>query len=88
MIAHLDPPEVGVPFKKGNKMTKNLTEKEIKTVNTKVLNSRFCRLVLKGETLPANEITVADAREILLIEDELHERTIKAVGHDFYPPGH
>lgn len=66
-------------------MTDNLTEKEIKTVNTGVLNSRFCCLVEKGETLPANEITVADAWEILQIEDELRRRVIKAVGHDFYP---
>jgi len=39
-----------------------------------------------GETMPAGVITIADARELLWIEDELHERLIKAIGHDFYPP--
>lgn len=63
-----------------------LTIKEIGIVNTKVLNVRFCELMQKGETLPAKEITVADARKILYIEDEMRKRTIKAVGHDFYPP--
>lgn len=63
-----------------------LTINEIKTVNTRVLNTRFCELMQKGETLPANEISVAEAMEILRIEDELHKRLIKAVGHDFYPP--
>lgn len=63
-----------------------LTKKEIKVVNARVLNSRFCRLMEKGETLPASEFTVAEARELLWIEDELHERLIKLVGHDFYPP--
>lgn len=67
-------------------MLNNLTKKEIGEVNTKVLNGRYCRLLLKGEVLPANKITVADAREILYIEDEMRKRTIKAVGHDFYPP--
>ena len=67
-------------------MRSNLTKKEIGKVNTKVLNGRYCRLLLKGEVLPANKITVADAREILYIEDEMRKRTIKAVGHDFYPP--
>lgn len=63
-----------------------LTIKEIGTVNTKVLNTRFCQLMLKSETLPANEISVAEAREVIRIEDELHQRMIRAVGHDFYPP--
>ncbi len=63
-----------------------LTIKEIETVNTKVLNTRFCELMQKGETLPANEISVAEAMETLGIEQELHDRLIKAVGHDFYPP--
>ena len=63
-----------------------LTINEIKTVNTGVLNTRFCELMKKGETLLANEISVAEARETLRIEQELHDRLIKAVGHDFYPP--
>lgn len=67
---------------------KRLTKKEVGTVNTKVLNMRYCRLLQKGETLLAHEISVADAREILWIEDELHKRVIRAVGHDFYPPDH
>ncbi len=67
-------------------MRNNLTKKEIGFVSTKELNYRYCRLLLKGEALPANKITVADAREILWIEDQLRMRTIKAVGHDFYPP--
>lgn len=64
----------------------NLSKKEIRTVNANVLNMRYCRLLQKGETLPANEITIADAREILWIEDELRRKLIKIVGHDFYPP--
>lgn len=64
----------------------SLTIKEIETVNTKVLNTRFCELMEKGETLPANEISVAEAMETLRIEQELHDRLIKVVGHDFYPP--
>lgn len=63
-----------------------LTINEIKTINTGVLNARFCELMQKGETLPANEISVAEARETFRIEQELHDRLIKVVGHDFYPP--
>jgi len=69
-------------------MKENLTKKEIKTVNAGVLNMRYCRLMLKGETLPAKKITIADSKEIIWIEDELHERLIKLIGHDFYPPGY
>ena len=69
-------------------MRENLTKKEIGTVNAKVLNMRYCHLILKGEALPVKEITIADAREILWIEDELHRRLIKLIGHDFYPPGY
>ena len=36
--------------------------------------------------MAAKSIPVADAKQILWIEDELKERTIKAIGHDFYPP--
>lgn len=69
-------------------MLNNLTKKEIGKVNTKVLNGRYCRLLLKGEVLPANKITVADAREVIWIEEELHKRLIKLIGHDFYPPNY
>ncbi len=65
---------------------KNLTKKEVKKFSTKELNYRYCRLIKKGETLPVSEITMADAKEILWIEDELKERVIRGVGHDFYPP--
>ena len=63
-----------------------LLKKEIGTVNAGVLNTRYCEILEKGETLPANEISIAEAREILWIEDELRGRLIKFVGHDFYPP--
>ena len=63
-----------------------LLKREVTTVNTRVLNVRYCELLQKGEEFPANEISVAEAREILWIEDELRERAIRAVGHDFYPP--
>lgn len=69
-------------------MRNNLTKREIKTVNANVLNMRYCRLMLKGETLPAKKITIADARETIWIEDELHKRLIKLIGHDFYPPNY
>lgn len=54
--------------------------------NTKFLNYRYCNLIEKGQRLPAHEFSIDDAREILLIEDELHARLIKCIGHDFYPP--
>lgn len=63
-----------------------LTIKEIGTVNARVLNTRFCQLMQKGETLPANQITVAEARETLRIEEELHTRLLKQLGRDPYPP--
>ncbi len=63
-----------------------LIKKEIKIVNTNVLNMHYCRILRRGETMVAKDIPVADARQILWIEDELKERAIKAVGHDFYPP--
>jgi len=63
-----------------------LLKKEIKLLSTEELNIRYCRILERGETLDANDIPVTDAREILWIEDILHERLIKAVGHDFYPP--
>jgi len=61
-------------------------KKEIGTINTWVLNIRYCHLLDKGEKIPAHEFSIGEAREILWIEDELHRRVIMAVGHDFYPP--
>jgi len=63
-----------------------LTKKQVKTAHTKVLNSRYCRLLEKGEKLPAQNISVGEAREFLWIEDELHQRLIKQLGRDPYPP--
>jgi len=65
---------------------KNLLKREVREASTLFLAMRYNYLLTLGETLPANEISVADAREILWVEDELHRRLIKAVGHDFYPP--
>ena len=63
-----------------------LLKKEIKLVPVKVLNMRYCRILKRAETMDAKDIPVADAREILWIEDELRRRLIGYVGHDFYPP--
>ena len=63
-----------------------LLKREIGTVKVGVLNTRYCELLEKGETLSANEISIGEAREILWIEDELRGRLIKLLGHDFYPP--
>lgn len=63
-----------------------LLKREIQTLDTDDLNTRYCRILERGETLDADDIPVTDAREILWIEDELRMRLIKAVGHDFYPP--
>jgi len=63
-----------------------LLKKEMQTLDTEDLNTRYCRILERGETLDADDIPVTDAREILWIEDELRMRLIKAVGHDFYPP--
>ena len=65
---------------------KRLLKKEIETISTLVLNMRYCRILERGETMDAKDIPVADAKEILWIEDELRRRLIKVVGHDFYPP--
>lgn len=67
-------------------MRNNLTKKEIGFVPAKELNYRYCRLLQKAETMPAHILTMADAREVLWIEDELHIRLIALIGHDFYPP--
>ena len=63
-----------------------LLKKEIKVVPARVLDMRYCRILEQAEKTEAKDIPVADAREILWIEDELHRRLVKAVGHDFYPP--
>jgi len=63
-----------------------LLKREIGTVNAKVLNIRYCHLLQKGERIPAHEFSIAEARELLWIEDELRARLTKAIGHDFYPP--
>lgn len=65
---------------------KRLLKKEIALVSTMVLNMHYCRILERGEKLAANDIPIADARNILWIEDELRARVIRAVGHNFYPP--
>ncbi len=35
-----------------------------------------------------DKISVSGAKEMVRIKGELHKRLIKAVGHDFYPPGY
>jgi len=65
---------------------KRLLKKEIKLVPAKVLNMRYCRILKMGEEMEAKDIPVADAKEILWIEDELRTRLIMHIGHDFYPP--
>jgi len=67
-------------------MKENLTKREIGTVNAGVLNTRYCWLIKKGDKMPAGIITYGDMRELIWIEDELHGRLIKLIGHDFYPP--
>ena len=63
-----------------------LLKKEINLISTEDLNTRYCRILERGEILDADDIPVIDAREILLIEDELRKRLVKAIGYDFYPP--
>lgn len=65
---------------------KNLTKSGVQRASTMQLIIRFDRLMELGETAPAGVISLADARETVWIEEQLHERLIKAVGHDFYPP--
>jgi len=65
-----------------------LLKKEINLISTEDLNTRYCHILHRGETLDADDIPVTDAREILWIEDELRKRLVKAIGHDFYPPDH
>ena len=69
-------------------MRNNLLKREIKLISTEDLNIRYCYILKRAEELEAEDIPVADAREILWIEDELHRRLINAVGHDFYPPNY
>ena len=63
-----------------------LMKKQVKEASTEVLNWRYHRLLEKGKELEAHEFSMAEAREILWVEEELHQRVILAVGHDFYPP--
>ena len=67
-------------------MGNNLLKREIKTVEVPVLNTRYCWLMKKGEEMPASMITLADARELVWIEEELRIRLIKYLGRDPYPP--
>ncbi len=63
-----------------------LLKREIQTVNTRVLNTRYCTILQKAEMVPAHKIPAADAREILWIEDQLRVRLLKQLGRDPYPP--
>lgn len=63
-----------------------LLKKELRLLSTEDLNTRYCHILKRGETLEAKDIPATDAKEILWIEDQLRERLIKYVGHDFYPP--
>lgn len=67
-------------------MKNNLTKKQVHVVPTLELAMRFNRLLHTAETMPAHVLTMADAREVLWIEDELRRRLVVAIGHDFYPP--
>ena len=69
-------------------MRNSLTKKQIHGAGTLQLAYRFNDLMHMGETMPAGDITMADARETVWIEDELRVRLIKLIGHDFYPPDH
>ena len=62
------------------------TKKQIREASTLELSMKFNLLILMGDTMEAKDISVADARELIWIEDELHRRLIKVIGHDFYPP--
>jgi len=73
--------------KKEIKMNR-LLKKEINLISTEDLNTRYCHILERGETLDADDIPITDAREILWIEDELRRRLIKLIGHDFYPSDH
>lgn len=64
----------------------NITKKQIREASTKELNMRYCCLIQMGETMDAKDIPAAAGRELIWIEDELHRRLIKVIGHDFYPP--
>jgi hypothetical protein len=63
-----------------------LLKKEINVVPVNVLNMRYCRILERAEKMDAKDIPIADAREILWIEDELRRRLITFVGSVFYPP--
>jgi len=65
---------------------KRLLKREVGIVPTLVLSMRYCRILERAEKLAAKDIPVADAREILWVEDELQRRLIAVIGHNFYPP--
>ena len=67
-------------------MRNNLLKKEIEFISTEDLNMRYCFILDRAGKLEAKDIPVADAREILWIEDILHSRLIKQLGRDPYPP--
>lgn len=67
-------------------MRNNLTKKEVGIVPALALHRRYDYLMTLAETAPVHIITLADAKEMVWIEDEMHKRLIKLIGHDFYPP--
>lgn len=67
-------------------MENNLLKKHVLTSSTVELAIRYDWLLHIAELAPVHVLTLADAREVLWIEDELHRRLIVAIGHDFYPP--
>ena len=69
-------------------MKNNLTKKEIELISTEDLNVRYCYILDRAEKLKAEDIPVSDAMEILSIEDVLHNRLVKQLGRDPYPPDH
>lgn len=60
-------------------------KREINLISTEDLNTRYCRILERGEMLDADDIPITDAREVLWIEDELRSRLIKQLGRDPYP---
>ncbi len=67
-------------------MRNNLLKKDIEIISTEDLNIRYCYILDRATELEAKDIPVADAREVLWIEDVLRNRLIKQLGRDPYPP--
>lgn len=67
-------------------MKNNLLKKDMDCMPTEDLNVRFCYILDRAEKLKAEEIPISDAREVLWIEEILHSRLIKQLGHNPYPP--